>query len=141
MHEYLFIHPCQPVVRATGRPTGSKDSAPPSPDRKSNGRVAAGSTNGSSSAKKASSASNSGSVTADKNRDRRRGSERKEGDRKDGERSARGPEGERRDRGGRDRTSNAKVCTYGFALFQTAIIITVNSARFITFQSNFFLPF
>ena len=89
------------------RPATTRDSAPPSPDRKTNGRVA--SANGTSSAKKPS-GSTSGSVTgdkgtADKNRDRRRGN----GERKEGDRPARAPGGERRDRGTRERDPNGKV--------------------------------
>ena len=118
-HLFLIL---SPLVRAAPRATGSKDSAPPSPDRKQNGRVAS-STNGTSSAKKASAGSTSGSVTgekglSDKSRDRRRGADRKDGDRKEGERSTRGAEGERRDRGGRERTPNSKVRTDGVTLIE-----------------------
>ena len=71
--------------------------------------------NGTSTGKKTSNGSTSGSVTGeksqvgDKNRERRRGAERKEGDRKEGDRPTRGPGGERRDRGGRERDPNSKV--------------------------------
>jgi hypothetical protein len=73
--------------------------------------------NGTSTGKKTSNGSASGSVTGeksqvgDKNRERRRGTERKEGDRKEGDRPTRGPGGERRDRGGRERDPNSKVHT------------------------------
>ena len=110
----IFFTPFRFAVRAV-RPTGSKDSAPPSPDRKSNGRTTT-STNGTSSAKKTTTGSGTGSGSVsgekgglgDKSRDRRRGTDRKEGDRKEGDR-ARVPEGERRDRGGRERAPNSKV--------------------------------
>ena len=102
-------------IARISRPVGSKDSAPPSPDRKISSR---GPSNGTSTGKKISNGSTSGSVTGeksavgDKNRDRRRNSERREGDRKDGDRPIRGPGGERekRERGGRERDPASKVC-------------------------------
>jgi hypothetical protein len=116
----IFLSLLLSSIRLSGiarisRPAGSKDSAPPSPDRKISSR---GPSNGTSTGKKISNGSTSGSVTGeksavgDKNRDRRRGAERKEGDRKDGDRPTRGPGGERerRDRGGRERDPANKVC-------------------------------
>ena len=121
-----FPFPLLGIARIS-RPVGSKDSAPPSPDRKISSR---GPSNGTSTGKKISNGSTSGSVTGeksavgDKNRDRRRGAERKEGDRKDGDRPTRGPGGERerRDRGGRERDPANKVyrnLTVRYAMLST----------------------